>query len=142
MSRLRKIRKLLRILKINAKVCYGDEFCVIWSENRPKITIVSEKFEPSMLEMEFHKLLEKKYNISDVDFNLMATLHEVGHVFLNHCPDNEYIDAVHYIDSRLYKGDITITQAQEEYSNLRFEREANEWSINFYKSNRTLLDKI
>jgi hypothetical protein len=144
MNNLRLAKRILRMVGTKAKVVYGDEFCVEFFNDGscPKITIVNEKMSLDAHEIISHKIFEKDFSLSNTNPHTMAVLHEIGHAKLNHSYCKDYVAERESISFLLNLGIIDAVEANKQYSQLKYERDANQWAVDFYFKNKKKLRLI
>jgi hypothetical protein len=142
MNNLRLARKILKIIGLKAKVVYGNEYCVEFFKDgsAPVITIVNEKMSLDKYEVISHEIFERNFHMPNTNPYIMSMLHEIGHAKLNHTYCAEYVDEREKIAEMLRAGVVDVVRANELYSNLKYEYDANIWAANFYYDYRNRLE--
>ena len=132
MNNKRKVKKLLKALKLKAKVEYGEEFYVKHGGKQLKIVIRHEKAKYTADDRMFNDLVEKIFN-EKIDHKIVPALHEVAHVIKKHTPDTD-AEEKHAIDFLSDLGAFTRLEAFEHYIKINSETEATKWALEFRKT--------
>ena len=138
----KKVEKIIKHFGLNLKIVEDTDFYIEYNENDIPVlfSIPDRTRELSTDEMALEnasRLFVKTLG-ADVSYDLLAIIHEIGHIFTNQSDFEAYYEEVQLLTQLYKEGKINITEYILGYNELEDEKNANIWAVNWVKHNKSL----